>query len=205
MKKLFTQVFTILFIVGCNSNPETQFASASTVAAEDSTDLNVEPPPAPDPPKELSLEDIIKGYTDLYAKPEKFDSAFFVGADTYQIEFYHFCLFDKGVIVDSPYVGRYQMGRFVTHNFASQITILKNGKPLFKKYITKKDFDGKVEKALIKEGVLLFPDFNFSNNTFFFTYNLSIPITHVGIPVECKLDLQGNTEFYALKVEKEFD
>ena len=205
MKTLSTLILSFICIVSCTSNQESHFESANTVVVEDSTDVENSTAIKDEPVKERTLEEIIKGFTDLYATAVKFDSAFIVGPDIYQIEFEHFCLFDKGVVVDSPYVGNYKMGRLVANNFASHLTVLKNGKPLFTKNITKKDFQGKVESALIKEGVLLFPNFQFVSNTFFFTYSLSIPITSVGVPVECKIDLNGNTEYYKIVSEKDFD
>lgn len=192
MNKFSIIVFTIFIIISCNSNQENQLASEATEIKEDSTSGHDEPSEG------QSLEEIIKAFTDEYTKKEKYDSTFFIGTDLYKIEFEHYCLFDSGIVVDKPFVGIYKLDSFVTHNFATRFTVTKNGESPITRYITRDNFKGKVDSLYTSEGALLYPNFHVSEGAFFFTYSLSVPLTDVGIPVGCKIDLNGDMEFYPL-------
>lgn len=189
MNRILMVIIGLLFIVSCNSSQQKQ---AEIAASEDKGDSakNLE-----DESEGESLESIIKSVTDEYSIKVKLDSTFVIGADTFLVKFEHYCLLDSGITIRTPYTDIYKLDSFVAHNFASNLTILKNGETLLTKKITKKSFTGKTEPSLTNLGALSYCCFELSRSNFLFKYSLSIPLTDVGRGVACKVDLNGDIQF----------
>ncbi|CAN5508521.1 hypothetical protein BH11BAC5_BH11BAC5_00040 [soil metagenome] len=106
----------------------------------------------------------------------------------------YYCLFDKGINVPGKYNFDDTTKSFPTHNFAEDIAIISNGDTVLKKTITKNNFIGSLPQYLKDYAVIFEPKFegyDSDNDTFDFSFSISIPLTDVGQLMSLSLKRNG--------------
>jgi hypothetical protein len=135
-------------------------------------------------------------FMDTYDKIIKIDTTLFVNADTLKIHFKYYCLKDSAVTISKEYIWEDDhLDEFITHNFVSDIRIIKNGEEIYQETIDKETFKEIAPQELLDEAVLQYPSFrgfDEGENKLTFHYSISIPATDVGTSATLHIDLNGN-------------
>ncbi|WP_431213562.1 hypothetical protein ACQ86N_01155 [Puia sp. P3] len=165
-----------------------------------STRTATEPPNhrAPSAADENPEEDLQTIYNDCiaeYTKTVLVDTSFLLGEDLYNLHAEHRCLMDSAIRVPKPYTRIYKLDSFVTHNFATQVRLTRNGKTILERSIHKSDFDGHLDPYLRKYGALRHPNFELKDGKILLQYSISIPLTDVGIGAYADMDKEGKIIF----------
>jgi hypothetical protein len=139
-----------------------------------------------------TYEEVKKEFERRYTDTLRVDSTYFVDRDTVQLHFSHYC---NGNIIVIP--AKYNWGpkktEYVAYGFVSEIALVRGGKVIFHRMITKARFDPLLDESLMAFGVLLFPNVSFdeARRVFSFDYSISIPLTDVGTAVVLEIGLDG--------------
>jgi hypothetical protein len=141
------------------------------------------------------LTNLFNEYVKRYATPVSLDSVFTLGGETFHLHVKHYCLMDSALVVPGGYVYLYKLDSFVTHNFVSQVRLDKNGKTIYSGMVNKKDFEKFLEFPLRKYGALLSPQIHIGNGEIDLDYNISIPLTDVGVGVTVVMDRNGGVDY----------
>jgi hypothetical protein len=105
---------------------------------------------------------------------------------------------DSAIRVPKKYVYMYKVDSFVTHNFASDILLVKNNKEILRETLYKKDFQRLLPQELKAYGALFCPELEIKNDSIWLDYSISIPLTDVGIGVHTIIDKDGRLTYSAL-------
>jgi len=178
--------FFLLTLLGCSSGSQgtnslvdttKSVAKADTIQQDDYEEV-----------------DFRKEFISLYQKPILIDTSFVDQAKTYEVIFHHFSIMDNGLVVPAKY--NFDTNKdFVTHNFASDLTVLADKDTIFKNHITKSTFNNLLDTLgtpLKKYATLLYPTLSIKNDSIQIHYSISIPVTDVGIGADIKFDKKGN-------------
>ncbi|WP_188467898.1 DUF4738 domain-containing protein [Marivirga lumbricoides] len=133
-------------------------------------------------------EKIISMYDSIIA----IDTILNVDNDKIQIKFKYYCLLDSGLRVPQKYYDSKEP--FLSHNFASDLEILKNTKRIYSKTIDKEMFKSILFEELNEYGALLFPSFkglDTENKELVFHFSITIPATDVGKSATLYVGLEG--------------
>jgi hypothetical protein len=134
------------------------------------------------------LMDYIKHYSDT----TKMDSTFLIHGNRYFLHLRQYCLFDSGISVPVLYLEPYKLNRFVTHNFAADITLAKNDSVIIRKQITRDDFINEhTESNLAAFGAIDFGGAREFEDHIALHFSYSIPLTDVGVPISVDLYTNG--------------
>jgi hypothetical protein len=182
----FSAYFIILTLLSCSSGPKkanTQVDTMKSIALSDTTQQDDE--------EEV---DFRKEFISLYQKPVLIDTFFINNGRKYEVIFHHFSAMDNGLVVPAKY--NFDTNKdFITHNFASDLTVVADKDTVFKKYITKTTFKSlldTLDTPLDKYATLLYPTLDIKNDSIQIHYSISIPVTDIGIGVDIKFDKRGN-------------
>jgi hypothetical protein len=148
--------------------------------------------------EEFTFEDVQNQFNELYENPTYLDSIMVVGGDTIQFKLEHFSLSDS-ILVPQKYNWGKNKFDYLVHNFASDISILKNKKVLVDTIVKKEAFLNFLDDNLKKYGVLLYPSyqgFDPTNKSFIIIYSISIPCTDIGKLVTLEIGLDATIKTY---------
>lgn len=138
--------------------------------------------------------DFRQEFISLYREPVPIDTFFVDNGKKYKVIFSHFCTMDSGLTVPALY--NFDTNEdFITHNFASDLTLLSGIDTVFKKHITKASFDTllyTLETPLSQYATLLYPVLSINNGSILVRYSISIPVTDVGVGAHIRFDTKGN-------------
>ena len=186
IRTLILLILSSMFIVACTRNERKDAISTDTI---DSTAIYDSLYGDPDP------KDMRKQYVRDYAKSYKLDTTFrdVFGKPVHVLTNYY-CLFDSAVTIPGRYVWEDTTKTFTTHNYAHDITIVRDHDTIFKRTITKADFADLVNPEWRSYSVLFDPP-NFEYDTakavYRFGYSLTIPITDLGEGWSLLIDNNG--------------
>src|ERR1044072_4247920 len=170
----FTDHFIFLIFLSCASG------SQKTNNPADSTKPIAEIDPRRAPGGEENQVDFRQEFISLYQRPVHVDTSFLIDRKKYRVVFRHFSSMDNGLLVPAKY--NFDTHKdFITHNFASDLTVLSNNDTAFKKHITKSTFENVLDNSLKNYGTLLYPDFHIKGDSIRISYSISIPVTDIGI------------------------
>jgi hypothetical protein len=145
-----------------------------------------------------NLGDIFDDYIGKYNKLCLIDTTFKIGSDLFRLHQKYYCLMDSAIRVPKKYVYMYKVDSFVTHNFASDILLVKNNKEILRETLYKKDFQRLLPQELKAYGALFCPELEIKNDSIWLDYSISIPLTDVGIGVHTIIDKDGRLTYSAL-------
>ena len=132
---------------------------------------------------------LIKSYT----APLIIDTSFLWKDTVYTLTLKHFSSMDSGLTIPAKYNFDTNTA-FTTHNFKSQLILVKQGDTVINKEITKDTFKKSLTPEFESYGTLLFPALRIKNDAIEIGYSLSIPVTDVGIPVAILFRTNGSYE-----------
>lgn len=140
-----------------------------------------------------SYEAARREYVSGYEQKQTIDTTVQLGG-AINFKLTHYCLFDT-LVIPSKYSWSENPSDFSTHNFASRITISKDGKAIVDTLVKKQAFDQILSPELKSYGVLLNPNYRgFDGGIFKIQYSLSIPLTDVGKSVVLEITTDGKTK-----------
>jgi len=185
---------------GRTAGQERPAAAPAPEPESQSTRTATEPPNhrAPSAADEDPEEDLQTIYNDCIAEYKKTvvtDTSFLIGEDHYNLHAEHRCLMDSAIRVPELYTKIYRLDSFVTHNFATQVRLTRNGRTILERTIHKTDFDSILFPNLRKYGTLCHPNFELKNGKILLQYSISIPLTDVGIGAYADMDKEGKIIF----------
>jgi hypothetical protein len=177
--------FIFFTLIGCSSeSPKTSSPTDTTKSATKADTTG----------QQDNDIDFRQEFISLYQTPILIDTSFVGNDKKYEVIFHHFCTMDNRLIVPAMY--NFDTNKdFVTHNFASDLTVIVNKDTAFKKHITKATFKSlldKLDTPLIKYATLLYPILEISSDSIQIHYSISIPVTDIGIRADIKFDKKGN-------------
>jgi len=130
-----------------------------------------------------------------YNKVENIDKTIIDGSDTLLLHCKYYCLHDSSLVIPAKYDwsggGKKE---FITHNFASQIILVKNKDTLLNKTFKKVDFNNVLYTQLQKYAIMFSPaygGFNKERGEFAIDYSVTIPLTDVGVSACISVDKNG--------------
>ena len=172
----FKTCLLCLTLVACTNAK--QDSSSLKTKVDDSTDSGID------------LKQVREDFISSYSKPIVIDTSFYWQDTLYNVIFRHFATMDSALTVPSKY--NFDTSKdFLTHNFKSQLLIIKNADTLQYRDITKQTFKEYLTPELDCCSTLLFPNFYIKGDTIEINYSLTIPVTDVGIHVAVKFDTKG--------------
>jgi hypothetical protein len=183
----FTVYFIFLTLLSCSSGSQKTSTQVDTTKSVAKTDTSQKA----DDQNEV---DFRQEFISLYQNPVLVDTFFLDNGKRYDVLFHHFSTMDNGLVIPARY--NFDTNKdFVTHNFASDLTVLSDKDTVFKKHITKSTFNNFLDTLdipLKKYATLLYPTISLKNDSIQIHYSISIPVTDVGIGIDIKFDKKGN-------------
>ena len=171
------KIYILCLVFAACTNSEQETSSIAT-KADDSTEEGVD------------LAEVRKDLISSYSNPIVIDSSFYWEDTLYKVKFTHFSTMDSGLTVPSLY--NFDTNKdFVTHNFVSNLFIVKDADTILTREITKQTFKEYLRPELDSNATLRFGNFYIQGDTIKLSYSLSIPVTDVGIHVEVEFDTKG--------------
>lgn len=170
--------------LGCSTGSQKQTSVADTIKPFTKTDTVF---------NEEKEEDFRQEFLALYQHPVFIDTIFSRNAKSYELLFRHFSTMDNKLVVPAKY--NFDINKdFVTHNFVSDLVVLSDKDTVFKKHISKSDFNKLLDSIppLRKYATLLYPALAITNDSIYIHYSISIPVTDIGIEAEIRFDRKGN-------------
>lgn len=170
--------------LGCSTGSQKSTSTADTIKSSTKTDTVF---------NEEKEEDFRQEFIALYQQPVFIDTVLSGNAKPYELLFHHYCTMDSKLVVPAKY--NFDINKdFVTHNFVSDIVVLSDKDTVFKKHISKSDFNKLIDSIppLRKYAALLYPALVIRNDSIYIHYSISIPVTDVGIEAEIRFDKKGN-------------
>lgn len=144
---------------------------------------------------EPSFDEVKSELLSSYNKIQRIDTIILVGRDTLHVHEKYYCLHNSTLVIPKRYLwGGNKSKDFITHEFASEITIIKNGHAIFKRTFKKSDFDKVIHPELKQYAIPVDPyliGYKKQYNSIIFGYSISIPLTDVGVPAYVAVDLKG--------------
>lgn len=184
---------TVSCIVGCKSSPE---PIPANIKAEDSTQMTTGGKSnLVNDNDDEELTAIVADYKKMESQLWVVDSSFVLGTDTLKIALRHAPVTDSVLVIPVKYVSMYKLDSFITHYFNTIVEVKKNNKTIFKRTISKNDFQKYLEPSLRSYGALLYPQLKRVSGQIMINYSISIPLTDVGIGVSALIDNDGEIEF----------
>lgn len=191
MKQIIILPLLILVLVSCNSTSNQTTAGVKNVdTVNESSQKQKEEGEA-----EPELNTILSDYKEMAGKTFIEDTVLTINNDTFRISLSHYPLPDSLVIVPKKYVGIYKLDSFATPGFKTSVTIVKDGKTILQREISKNDFQEFLDPPLKKYAVLLCPYVSSTNGHIELHYSISVPLTDVGIGAGAIVDKEGDVEF----------
>ncbi|HEY4323941.1 MAG TPA: DUF4738 domain-containing protein [Mucilaginibacter sp.] len=142
------------------------------------------------------FDEVKAGYLATYNKIKHIDTFVVLGNDSLHIHEKLYCLHDNSLVIPKKYLwGGDKSKDFITHNFVSNITIIKNSDTIINKIFKKGDFDSVINPEEKQYAILLnsnFMGYNKQYDGIIFSYSISIPLTDVGVPAYIVIDKKGN-------------
>jgi hypothetical protein len=193
--KLFKGFFIVLFailscsslLLSCSSGTQKNSTIVDSAKSITSTDTIAQE-------DGIDLAKLRKEFISEYDRPILLDTFIVNKGEKLEVILHHYCTMDKGLTVPAQY--NFDTNKdFVTHNFASDLTVLSNKDTLFKKHISKSTFNSlldTLETPLKKYATLFYPSVSIEHDSLQVDYSISIPITDVGIDVHIRFDKKGD-------------
>jgi hypothetical protein len=150
---------------------------------------------AADDDPEPSLAEIMHETISSYDHTVIIDTVFKVEGATYRFHLKHYCLRDSAVHLPKRYVNDFKLDSFVTHSFATDLTLDKNGKEILRQTILKKDFEKLLDPSLKAYATLREPNFKLWGDSIILGYSISIPLTDVGQGFDAVIDSAGHVAY----------
>lgn len=191
---LFVAVLGTMFFVWVK-RPSGQARSVSAVAAMDARGRDTAGSGDSDDNPEPSLASIYADCIAAYDKTKTIDSGFGAGADTFSLHVRYYCLRDSGIVLPKRYAEMYGRRSFVTHNYACDVRLERNGSAVLVKSIRKRDFGDLLHPELREYGALLDPEVRIRDGAFEVDISISIPLTDVGMLGEALIDTGGKISY----------
>jgi len=200
MIKILLYLGIVLFILsGCDEHHATKNSSNTAndsvqkQKAGDPKKIAKDQPEDDDP--EPTYDEVKADLLGTYNKVENIEKTVVDGKDTLLLHCKYYCLHDSSLIIPANYdwSGKGKK-EFITHNFASQIVLIKNKDTLLNKTFKKVDFKNALYAQLQKYAIMFSPDYGGYNKTkgeFAIDYSVSIPLTDVGVPAYIVIDKNG--------------
>ncbi|MDB4918848.1 DUF4738 domain-containing protein [Mucilaginibacter sp.] len=200
MKKTLSAVALILIFTGCNEKHPAKVnnqVATDSLKKQKNIDSQMAQGERPDSEQdEESYDEVKKDYLTTYNKIQNIDRTIADGSDTLFLQCKYYCLHDSSLIVPALYDwSKKGKKEFVTHNFASQIMLIRNKDTLLNKTFKKIDFNHMLYEQLQKYAILFSPDYIGYNKTrgqLAIGYSVSIPLSDVGVPAYIVIDKEGN-------------
>ena len=197
-------IASLVIYAGC-SNPETAKQKSSDSIGRD-TIGHPAPLPRPDtidtihPSADVRdtgiPENIYDQYIAGYTSHCIIDSSFKLATARFKLHVEHLCTFDSGIVVPKSYVQSYKLDSFVTHDFVTRVTLLRNGKKILDRTLTKRDFWLRDRSELAQYAVLSCPALEIQLGTVTLNYSISIPLTDVSVAATADIDEKGSMRFH---------
>jgi hypothetical protein len=131
-----------------------------------------------------------KEFISSYSKPFKLDTTVRLNGQVYKLNFRHFSNMDSAIRIPAKY--NFDTNEdFVTHNFISEIILIKDTSVVLKKYITKDIFNSQLTPELKEFATLQFPSVVIDNDSIDISYSVSIPVTDIGISISLRMNEKG--------------
>jgi len=131
--------------------------------------------------------EVLKSYQDTI----KIDTSEIDGHDTVSVKLRHYCTYDGKINLPKQYLDIYNLAKFQTHNFVSQLEYKINSRIIFKGIITKSDFVKHLDTTFEKYGVLKHPDVSLSDGYISIEYIIGIPLAEEDQGFELEIDSTG--------------
>ena len=115
--------------------------------------------------------------------------------DTIYSSLKYYCLKDSAIEVPSKFVYEND-SNFITHNFETEILLVKNSDTIYHKKIDKIFFNKLLSDELKKYANIMDPTeysmkFDLKNNNMVYNFSITIPITDIGAGVKLFVNLDG--------------
>jgi len=195
MYKLLIGSICLIFLASCNGNSH---QAAKSNLKSDSTDgqkmadSNIQPDSDEMGP---SFDEVKNELLSRYDKVERIDTTIVIDDDSLHIHEKYYCLKDNAVIVPKKYLwGGDKTKDFITHNFVSDITVIKNKDTVINKIFTVKDFNSAIFPEERQYAILFnrsFHGYDKLHNGLVFGYSITIPLTDVGRPAYIAINKNG--------------
>jgi hypothetical protein len=185
MRVLLYLIF--LTLLSCSSGSQSTSAQLDTTKTVSKTDTTQQQ-------NEKDDVDFRQEFISFYQKPILVDTSFLSNGRKYEVILRHFSTMDSSLLVPAKYNFDTNTD-FITHNFVSDLTVLEDKDTVFKKHLTKATFSSlldTLDTPLNKYATLLSPTLSINNDSIQIHYNISIPVTDVGIGVNIRFDKKGN-------------
>jgi hypothetical protein len=200
MNKILNGLICVAFLASCNGNPPVKNKSNNSVIDSiknrKSIDSQMASGDRPDGGQEGPTFDEVKDdLLSKYNNVERIDTLMIIGKDSLHILEKYYCLHDSALVVPKKYLwGGDKSKDFVTHNFASNIVIIKNRDTIISKTFRVSDFNNVIFPEEKKYAILFssnFLGYKKQYNSIVFGYSITIPLTDVGVPAYIAIDTKG--------------
>ncbi len=148
---------------------------------------------------EPSYEALRAEYLTTYNIIQEIDTILVVEDQLINVELKHFCLFDTLIIPSKYNWSNTSKEDFLTHNFASNLLLIREDDTLSSLSIRKEVFETLIDENLLDYGVLLYPNYrgyNKEKESVQIQYSISIPLTDVGKGVVIDIGLDGTSNVH---------
>lgn len=181
-------VLGIFLVTSCNSDEKKHHSGLGNQSEELPVDEGAFVPP--------DAGDLRKELVNSYSNIKSIDTSFNVSGNSIKINLEYYCLFDSSLIIPKEYIWEESsMDKFVSHNFASNILILKDQDTLYHNTVAKETFNSLLTEELRNYGALRSPSFrryDEETNNIVFHFSITIPVTDIGTSATLYIDLEGN-------------
>lgn len=203
MKKVAMLLISVIFLTNCSNShsPRSKkniiaIVNKDSIKKQQAVDSMMKLGDRPDTEQEGPTFDEVKlDLLSSYNKIERIDTMVIIGNDSLHIREKYYCLHDSTRIIPKKYLwGGDTSKDFVTHNFASNILIIKNHDTIINKTFRVSDFNKAINPEEKKYATVMFPNFSGYKkkyNSVIFCYSITIPLTDVGVSACIAIDLNG--------------
>jgi hypothetical protein len=201
MNKILIALIGAVLLISCNGKPpaKTNKGKSITDSIQDRRMIDSQMAVGDRPDSEQegpSFQEVKADLLSSYNKIEHIDTLVVIGNDSLHVHEKYYCLHDSALIVPKKYNwGEKNAKDFVTHNFASNILIIKNSDTIINKTFKTSNFNSAIFDEEKHYAILFSPGFNGYSKLYdgiVFGYSISIPLTDVGVAAYLVIDKKGN-------------
>jgi hypothetical protein len=204
MNKILIGLLSIALLTSCNGTSPNKINKdslsqkiADSIKRKKAIDSTMATSARPDNEQDgLSFDAVKSDLLSSYNKIDHIDTVVIIGKDSLKIHEKYYCLHDSALIIPKKYLwGGDKSKDFVTHNFVSNIMVIKNRDTIINKTFKKSDFNGVINPEEKQYAILFAPGFTGYKKQYdgvIFGYSISIPLTDVGVPAFILINKNGN-------------
>jgi len=199
MYKLFLGSICLILLASCNGRSHKESKTnliADSIHRQKLIDSQRALGSRPDSEEvEPSFEEVKNDLVSRYDTVERIDTTIVVGDDSLHVHEKYYCLKDNAVVVPKKYLwGGDKTKDFITHNFVSDIMVIKNKDTVINKIFTVKDFNSVIFPEERQYAILFnrsFHGYDKLQNGLVFGYSITIPLTDAGRPAYIAISKNG--------------